>query len=90
MQRIFTALLLTAVIFLATSNYALARKPRTVFNDDAQFLFEMENVEDPIGFVKAWLDREMKAIPFSTFVFLAATPDVCTYCLLYTSDAADE
>ena len=79
MQRFFTSLLLTVVMCFVTCNYALARKPRTVFNDDAQFLFEMENIEDPVGFVKAWLDREMNAIPFSTFVFLAATPDVCTY-----------
>ncbi|MEO2034713.1 MAG: alpha/beta hydrolase family protein [Planctomycetaceae bacterium] len=30
-------------------------------------------------FVKAWLDKEAEAVPFSTYVFLAATPDICTF-----------
>ena len=53
-------------------------KPRRVFNDDAQFLFEMPE-KNATEFVRSWLDKEMAAVPFSTFVFLAATPDICTY-----------
>ena len=30
-------------------------------------------------FVRDWLDRETAFVPCNTFVFLAATPDVCTY-----------
>jgi hypothetical protein len=52
--------------------------PRVVFNDDAQVLTETPD-EGAGEFVRAWLDREMQAVKFSTFVFLAATPDVCTY-----------
>ncbi|MFP6764502.1 MAG: family 10 glycosylhydrolase, partial [Planctomycetaceae bacterium] len=54
------------------------RIPRIIFNDDAQMLMETP----PAGashFVRNWLDREIEAVPFSTFVFLAATPDLCTY-----------
>ena len=54
------------------------RTPRTVFNDDAQVLREAPG-EDPAPFIKAWLDRESTAVPFSTFVFLASTPDICFY-----------
>jgi hypothetical protein len=55
-----------------------ADQPRVVFNDDAQVLSETPG-EDASAFVKAWLDRESAAVPFTTFVFLAATPDICTY-----------
>ena len=54
------------------------RVPRTVFNDDAQVLREAPG-ENPAPFIKAWLDRESAAVPFSTFVFLASTPDICFY-----------
>ena len=54
------------------------RQPRTVFNDDAQVLREAPG-EDPAPFIKAWLDRESAAVAFSTFVFLASTPDICFY-----------
>ena len=53
-------------------------KPRTVFNDDAQMLQEAPR-EGTAEYVKTWLDKEANAVPFSTFVFLAATPDICTY-----------
>jgi len=53
-------------------------KPRVVFNDDAQVLTEAP-AEGATAFVRAWLDRELEAVPFSTFVFLAATPDICTF-----------
>ncbi len=53
-------------------------KPRVVFNDDAQVLTEAP-AEGATAFVREWLDRELEAVPFSTFVFLAATPDICTF-----------
>ncbi|MEO1999127.1 MAG: hypothetical protein ABGZ17_28105, partial [Planctomycetaceae bacterium] len=55
-----------------------AREPRVVFNDDAQMLMETPQ-DGATAFVKAWLDREIQAVPFTTYVFLAATPDICTY-----------
>ena len=55
-----------------------AREPRVIFNDDAQMLMEAPR-DGATKFVKAWLDREIEAVPFSTYVFLAATPDICTY-----------
>jgi len=54
------------------------RSIRTVFNDDAQVLSEAP-ARNPGPFIRAWLDRESEAVPFSTFVFLAATPDICFY-----------
>ncbi|MED5401021.1 MAG: hypothetical protein VX669_11570, partial [Planctomycetota bacterium] len=54
------------------------RTPRTVFNDDAQVLREAP-AKDPAPYIKAWLDRETAAVPFSTFVFLASTPDICFF-----------
>ena len=54
------------------------RQPRVVFNDDAQMLFEAPR-EGTSKFVKAWLDKELEAVPFSTYVFLATTPDICTF-----------
>jgi hypothetical protein len=36
-------------------------------------------LEETTEFVKRWLDKEVAAVPFSTYVFLAATPDICTY-----------
>jgi hypothetical protein len=53
-------------------------KPRVVFNDDAQVLMEAP-LEGTSEFVEKWLDHESRAVPFTTFVFLAATPDVCTF-----------
>ena len=54
------------------------RSIRTVFNDDAQVLQEAP-AKNPGPFIRAWLDRESEAVPFSTFVFLATTPDICFY-----------
>jgi hypothetical protein len=54
------------------------REPRVVFNDDAQMLMETPR-SGATKFVKAWLDKEVEAVPFTTFVFLAATPDICTF-----------
>ena len=51
---------------------------RIIFNDDAQVLSEAP-LEETSAFVRGWLDREVAHVPFTTFVFLAATPDICTY-----------
>ena len=76
-------LLLLAIVIGTPVNESIAadpakRTPRTVFNDDAQVLGEAPG-KNPAPFIKAWLDRESAAVPFSTFVFLAATPDICFY-----------
>ena len=74
-------LLFLLPVLLASSLFAAEktrRSPRTVFNDDAQVLREAP-AKNPGPFIKAWLDRESAAVPFSTFVFLASTPDVCFY-----------
>ncbi len=52
--------------------------PRVVFNDDAQMLMEAP-ADGTSRFVRDWLDREAEAVTMTTFVFLAATPDVCTF-----------
>ena len=70
-----------AVVFVAMvagASLGEERKSRVVFNDDAQMLGEAP-LEGTSEFVKAWLDKEAEAVPFSTYVFLAATPDICTY-----------
>jgi len=54
------------------------RAPRTVFNDDGQVLWEAP-AQGTVKFITDWLDREAAAVPFSTFVFQAALPDVCVY-----------
>ena len=73
-----TALITTAMLLSSILTTASAREPRVVFNDDAQMLMETP-AEGATEFVKAWLDREIAAVPFTTYVFLAATPDICTY-----------
>jgi hypothetical protein len=69
--------IIVALLCGALSTVA-AREPRVVFNDDAQMLMETP-ADGATEFVKAWLDREIAAVPFTTYVFLAATPDICTY-----------
>lgn len=75
--------LLAVILLLCDSPFLAAQQsgregPRVVFNDDAQVL--METPDQGAGdFVRAWLDREVEAVSFSTFVFLAAMPDMCTY-----------
>ena len=54
------------------------KNSRIIFNDDAQVLSESP-LEKTSAFVRGWLDREVAHVPFTTFVFLAATPDICTY-----------
>ena len=76
-MRLFNAII-AIVILAAGSMSAEERQRRIVFNDDAQMLSETP----PRGateFVKQWLDKEAAAVPFSTYVFLAATPDICTF-----------
>ncbi len=68
-----------AMILLGTGAIrADDRKPRVVFNDDAQMLMETPR-SGATKFVKAWLDKEVEAVPFSTYVFLSAMPDICTF-----------
>jgi len=79
MKRWVGALIAGVAVATSTSaSQADERQPRIVFNDDAQMLMETP-AEGAIAFVKQWLDKEAAAVPFSTYVFLAATPDVCTY-----------
>jgi hypothetical protein len=51
---------------------------RIIFNDDGQVIAEAPE-KGASAFVKAWFDREANFVPFTTFVFLAATPDICLY-----------
>ena len=79
MSRHTTCFLLLLTGTLGQPTLATAqRTARTVFNDDAQVLMETP-AKDAKKFVQQWLDREIAAVQFSTFVFLAATPDICTY-----------
>ena len=68
----------SAVLSVALPLTLGAGSPRVLFNDDAQMLMETPR-ENATEFVQAWLDREIAAVPFSTYVFLAATPDICTF-----------
>ncbi|MDP7275123.1 MAG: M55 family metallopeptidase [Planctomycetaceae bacterium] len=72
------SLAIAAVAPASTAAAPPRKQPRTVFNDDAQVLAEAP-AKDPAPYIKAWLDRESAAVPFSTFVFLACTPDICFY-----------
>ncbi len=71
-----------SVVFLAVLTSAVdaaeKRVARSVFNDDGQVLAEAPG-ENTAAFIKAWLDRESKAVPFTTFVYLACMPDICFY-----------
>ena len=71
-----------SVVFLAVLTPAVdaaeKRVARSVFNDDGQVLAEAPG-ENTAAFIKAWLDRESKAVPFTTFVYLACMPDICFY-----------
>jgi hypothetical protein len=69
---------LTLMMLVGNPLQADDRKPRVVFNDDAQMLSEAP-LEATSEFVQSWLDKEVEAVPFTTYVFLAATPDICTY-----------
>lgn len=80
MLKLKNALCLAVAILEISLNarFMQAREPRVVFNDDAQMLMETPR-DGATAFVKAWLDREIQSVPFTTYVFLAATPDICTY-----------
>ena len=77
-MRLTLRTLTVLVAVMGATLQADERKPRVVFNDDAQMLMEAP-AQETSRFVKAWLDKEAAAVPFSTYVFLAATPDICTY-----------
>lgn len=70
--------LITTMLLASGVLGAEKREPRIVFNDDARMLMEAPQ-EETSKFVREWLDKEAEAVPFSTFVFLAATPDICTF-----------
>ena len=72
------ALFISASLCAGLAQAEERRTPRTVFNDDAQMLMEAP-ADGATAFVENWLDKELAAVPFSTYVFLAATPDICTY-----------
>jgi len=78
--RVSAALLLLVVwpSLALEADAGTVRPRRTVFNDDGQVITEAPE-EDTAAFVRAWLDREAAFVPFTTFVFLAATPDLCFY-----------
>lgn len=57
---------------------AEGRTHRIIYNDDAQGLYEAP-VERTEQFLRDFLRREIAMAPITTFCFLAATPDVCTY-----------
>lgn len=76
-RRVWLAAVGVAVLATGFS-LAAEPKPRVLFNDDAQMLSEAP-LDGTTQFVKAWLEKEIAAVPFSTYVFLAATPDICTY-----------
>lgn len=76
MTRLLTSFAIVALA--ANPSHADKPKPRVVFNDDAQMLGEAP-LEGTSTFVKAWLDKEIQSVPFSTYVFLATTPDICTF-----------
>jgi hypothetical protein len=79
MTHYFRHVLILLTCLLALPTLATAQPtPRTVFNDDAQVLKETP-AKGATKFVEQWLDREVAAVKFSTFVFLATTPDLCTY-----------
>ncbi len=77
MRVLHLPILLTGLLGLADQATA-QRAARTVFNDDAQVLIEAP-AKGATRFVQQWLDREIEAVQFSTFVFLTTTPDICTY-----------
>ena len=65
-------------LLASVADAAEKRMARSVFNDDGQVLAEAPG-ENASAFIKAWLDRESKAVPFTTFVYLACMPDICFY-----------
>ncbi len=77
-QLVRTLVGITFIVSAGGQSLADKAKPRVVFNDDAQMLAEAP-LEGTSEFVKAWLDKEAQAVPFSTYVVLAATPDICTF-----------
>lgn len=81
----FSAIAFALFPALPTMHFTYGKPPkvlksgrRIIFNDDAQVLIETPSTGSS-KFVNAWLDRESDAIPFNTFVFQAALPDVCNY-----------
>lgn len=78
MHRMVRWLFILVVLLSAGKVSGDDDEARVIFNDDAQMLSEAPK-SGTSNFVKAWLDKELEAVPFSTYVFLAATPDICTF-----------
>ena len=72
-----TKLLLFSMLITVSIVHAEPAR-RTIFNDDGQVIGEAP-AEGTVEFIESWLDRESGFVPFTTFVFLAATPDICLY-----------
>jgi hypothetical protein len=70
--------ILSGFLFYPTDCLSQKKSGRIIMNDDGQVIAEAPE-ENPIPFIKSWLDRESDFIPFTTFVFLAAMPDICFY-----------
>ena len=71
------------VLFVAFATPLLANAQdgpnrRIVFNDDAQVLMECP-ATGTSKFIKHWLDREVATVPFNTYVFQSALPDICNF-----------
>jgi D-amino peptidase len=75
-----TTILVLFVAFVTPllANAQDAPNRRIVFNDDAQVLMECP-ATGTSKFIKDWLDREVAAVPFNTYVFQAALPDICNF-----------
>jgi len=72
---------LALLVVVVTPLLSSAEEPSTrriVFNDDAQVLMECP-VTGTSKYIRDWLDREAEIVPFNTYVFQAALPDICNF-----------
>jgi D-amino peptidase len=77
MKKELLTLLVALVAPLLTSAEERPKR-RIVFNDDAQVLMECPDTGTS-KFIRDWLDREAELVPFNTYVFQAALPNVCNF-----------
>ncbi|MFB3902393.1 MAG: hypothetical protein ACE15E_02985 [Acidobacteriota bacterium] len=81
LRELGSFILISTTLFCSFASGAETRdraRHRISFNDDGQVLNEAPTTGTST-FVKAWLDRETDTVPFTTFVFDSALPDICTY-----------
>ena len=76
--NLFVVIILHGFLLCPLESYSQTSNHRIILNDDGQVIAEAPE-DNPIPFIKSWLDRESDFVPFTTFVFLAATPDICLY-----------